>query len=191
MDFDAWQRSVEAQHVRFDTFKEDSVWIQGHRIGSFFLDHWRRYDWAEQSFFQSWAIAWTSGTQPNWTDHAKTQRGLLALHEQMRMRHDPREAMTANELATLDALRYPLTLFRGVGLTSAGDLIRSGNVGNSWTTKRETAEWFATRQAPKFAALLSVTIDGAPLAYFDQRQEDEIVINGDGLRGVCAHWLGG
>jgi hypothetical protein len=191
MDFDALQRATEAQHVKFETFKEDCVWISGHRLGGFFLDGWRRYDWTKQSFFESWGIAWTSGTQPNWTDHAKTQRGLLALHDKMKSAHDPREAMTASELATLDALRYPLTLFRGVGLTSADDLITSGNVGNSWTTKREKAQWFATRQRPELAALLSVTIDRPPLAYFDRRREDEIVINGNRLTGVCAHWLGG
>ena len=187
----ATERATEAQHVKFDTFEEDCVWIPGHRLGGFFLENWTRYDWTKQSFFESWGVAWTSGTQPNWTDHAKTQRGLLALHERMRIKHNPREAMTASELATLDALRYPLTLFRGVGLTSADDLITSGNVGHSWTTKRETAQWFATRQRPALAALLSVIIDRPPLAYFDRRQEDEIVINGNGLTGVCAHWSGG
>lgn len=87
---------------------------------------------------------------------------------------EARNIMNADDFATFCGLPEALTIYRGADLKEQ----RRGVYGLSWTTDRETAEFFAWRFNPQDTgrAVFGTTIQKREaLAYFGGRQEQEII----------------
>lgn len=79
--------------------------------------------------------------------------------------------MNEDDLLKYNSLPDTFQVYRGVG----SDAYRKGL---SWTLSYETAEFFAIRFELKFPVLYSFTVNKKDtLAYFGNRDEDEIIIN--------------
>ena len=170
----------KAHHlIKFESWQKDSVYIGGHAKARFFLENWKRYDWGSQSFFEAWADAWISGSQPG-INHLGTQAELLELHTAMKDEHDCRQSMTTEELEIFDSFNFPLTIYRGVALEKRSHLRPWFASGYSWTTDPNCAAFFANRNNPDHAAILTAVLPCPPVAYFNGRQEREVVIH-DGM----------
>lgn len=85
--------------------------------------------------------------------------------------------MLENELDFYNSLSdtEPIKIYRGVGHDREP-------YGLSWTSKRETAEWFAKRWGNEQAYMFKTYCTKKDvLAYFNNRNENELVINVDNL----------
>lgn len=94
---------------------------------------------------------------------------------------DPASLMEPDEYAFYQNLPDTLEIYRGVRKDS------KKVEGMSWSTNKETAEWFADRFSMKRAGgdVYRAIIDKRDiLAYFSGRNEDEIVVDTKGLRSI-------
>lgn len=85
--------------------------------------------------------------------------------------------MTKEELDFYNSLSdtEPIEIYRGVGHNRKP-------YGLSWTVKKETAEWFAKRWGNKYAYMFKTYCTKEDvLAYFNGRNENELVINVNNL----------
>lgn len=77
--------------------------------------------------------------------------------------------MCKEDQEALDALPETLTIYRGCAAEN--------RVGYSWTVNEKKALWFAKRFSRKEPIVLAATVNkSSVVAYFTERQEDEIVV---------------
>lgn len=92
---------------------------------------------------------------------------------------DPKTLMSDSERKFLEQLPDTVEIYRGV--TKRGERIARGM---SWTVDLDRARWFAGRCETKGYVYKAAILKSDILAYFDGRQEAEIVVNTRKLVGV-------
>lgn len=112
--------------------------------------------------------AWTMEENPNQDVNVPRRKAI-----QLFKRAEKKHLMNEEEYKYYDALPEKLTVWRGV---SPG----RERLGLSWTDDKKTAEWFMRRfeREERTGYLLEAEIDKKDiLAYFDGRNENEIVVD--------------
>ena len=121
------------------------------------------------------AEAWTSSENPNQDVNVS-----LAQLTRMFKKTNKKYLMTDEEYEIYNNLPETFTVYRGV---ASGRNAK----GMSWTQNLEVAEWFANRfnYGNKGYIQRATANKKDVLAYFNRRDEDEIVINVKNLNDIC------
>lgn len=103
----------------------------------------------------------------------------LTLAEKVRYfrKADPKILMSKSDYARFLSLPDEIVVYRGIN--------RKGSYkGLSWTTDRERAEWFASRWKINSAVYKATIAKADVLAYFGERDEEEIVLDSRKLKNI-------
>lgn len=136
-----------------------------------FLKYVKKY-LSKADFSELFADAWVSSENPNQDVNVRLST-LASWFKQA----DKKVLMTEEDYAVYESLPSTLTVYRGVA-------VGRNPKGLSWTANYDTAKWFANRfnKKDKKGYIQKVTIDKSRvLAYFNTRNEDEIVVDTRGL----------
>lgn len=132
-----------------------------------FLKYIKRY-LSLSDFSKLLADAWVSSENPN-QDVNVNIKTLTSWFRQA----DKRELMTEDDYKVYNQLPDTITVYRGVA-------VGRNPSGLSWTQNLSTAEWFSNRfntESEKGYIQKAVISKSQALAYFNTRNEDELVVN--------------
>lgn len=129
---------------------------------------------SKRDFSKTLATAWICSENPN-NDPNLSLSELLSLFRLA----DHNHLMSAEECQKYFSLDDEITVYRGV--TSHN----SKNVrALSWTLNKNVAEWFATRFGESGVVYQAIIDKPNVLAYFDGRNESEVIVNPKYLKNV-------
>ncbi len=131
-----------------------------------FLKYAQNY-FSQEDFSKFLSDAWIMCEAPN-GDPNFTQKQLISLFKKA----DPKYLMTDNDYQAFQGLNDRLIIYRGVTSNNAHRVKAL-----SWTTDRETAEWFAQR-FDEDGTVYEAEIEKEHIfAYFNSRNESEVIVN--------------
>jgi hypothetical protein len=139
-----------------------------------FLKHTKKY-LSDEDFARTLADSWVVSENPNQDVNVNT-----ALAAKWFAEADKKYLMDEQEYDVYSSLPQNIIVYRGVG-------VGGKKWGLSWTSNYKKAEWFAGRfnEGNRRGYILKADADKKDiLAYFNSRNEDELVINPKKLKNV-------
>ena len=122
---------------------------------------------SQKDFSKILADAWISSENPN-SDTNISKSELLSMFRSA----EPKWLMSKQELNTLNNLDDTITIYRGVTSYNAKNIKAL-----SWTLDKDIAKWFATRFNENGKTYQAQIKKKYIYAYFDRRNESEIIVN--------------
>ena len=119
----------------------------------------------KEEFSELFAEAWVNSENPNMDVNVSLKEATKWFKEA-----DKKHLMDKDEYKVWEELPEKFVVYRGVGENRTPH-------GLSWTTHRETAEWFANRWNKKGYVEKANIEKKHALAYFNGRGEDEVVVD--------------